>query len=89
MIDFDKKAKKEFAKLDKKIQKKIDKFILKLTKASHPRRFGKPLDGNMNHLWCYRVGDYRIICSLEDDIVTVIILKVAHRKKVYLKQGSL
>lgn len=82
-ISFDKKAKKEFASLSKSVQKQIDKFLLKLMKSANPRQFGEPLKGNMQSFWRYRVGDYRLICSVEDKVLTVIIFRVKHRKEVY------
>ncbi|MBX3708454.1 MAG: type II toxin-antitoxin system RelE/ParE family toxin [Gammaproteobacteria bacterium] len=84
-IDFDKKAKKEFVSLDKSTQKQIDKFLLKLMKSANPRQFGEALKGNMQFFWHYRVGDYRLICSIEDNVLTVIVLRVKHRKEVYKK----
>lgn len=84
-IDFDKKAKKEFASLDKTAQKQIDKFLLKLMKSANPRQSGEALKGNMQSFWRYRVGDYRLICSIEDNVLTVIVLRVKHRKEVYKK----
>lgn len=84
-IDFDKKAKKEFANLDKPAQKQIDKFLLKLMKSANPRQFGEALKGNLQSFWRYRVGDYRLICSIEDKILTVIVFTIKHRKEVYKK----
>lgn len=85
MIEFDKKASKEFKALDKFNQKKIDKFLLKLTNSVNPRQFGEPLKGNLQSFWRYRIGDYRLICSIEDNVLTVVILRVKHRKEVYKK----
>lgn len=82
-IEFDKKAKKEFASLDKTAQKQIDKFLLKLMKSTNPRQLGESLKGNLQSFWRYRVGNYRLICTIEDDIVTVLVLRVKHRKEVY------
>lgn len=84
-IEFDKTASKEFKKLDKDAQKQIDKFLLKLIKAKNPRQFGDTLTGNLKSFWRYRVGDYRLICSIEDHILTVLVVRVRHRKEVYKK----
>lgn len=84
-IKFDKKAFKEFTNLDKAIQKKIDKLLLKLKESSNPRVTGQQLKGNKQAYWRYRVGDYRLICSIEDAILTVLVLRVQHRKEVYKK----
>jgi mRNA interferase RelE/StbE len=41
------------------------------------------MKGNFAGLCRYRVGDYRIICRIEDDILTVLVLKIGHRKNIY------
>ena len=84
-IEFEKKAKKEFTSLDKPIQKQIDKFLLKLMKITNPRSIGDALQGQLKNLWRYRVGDYRLICSIEDKAITVLVLRVGHRREVYEK----
>lgn len=85
-IEFDKKASKEFKRLDKFTQKQVDKLLLKLEKSQNPRRYGEALTGTLGGFWRYRVGDYRLICSIEDDIVTVLVLHVKHRREVYKKK---
>lgn len=85
-IEFEKKAKKEFSALDKSAQKQIHKFLLKLMTQVNPRQFGEALTGNMGSFWRYRIGDYRIICSLEDAVLTVRVLRVKHRREVYKKE---
>lgn len=82
-IVFAEKAKKEFLKLDKPIQKQIQNFIVKLQETKNPRISGKPLVGNFSGMRRYRVGDYRLVCDIEDDKILVIVLRIAHRKEVY------
>ncbi len=82
-VKFDKKAKKEFKSLDRKVQRQIDKFILKLIKSANPRLFGEVLKGSLKSFWRYRVGNYRLICHLEDNTVTILVLKIGHRKDIY------
>ncbi len=85
-IEIDKKALKEIAGLDKSIQKRIASFLKdKLAKIENPRAIGEALHGQLKKFWKYRVGDYRLICSIEDKIVTVLILRVDHRREVYKK----
>lgn len=84
-IEFDKKSSKEFQKLNKTIQKQIDKFLLKLIKTRNPRIHGESLQGSLKSFWRYRVGDYRLICSIEDEILNVVVIRVKHRKEVYKK----
>ncbi len=51
--------------------------------AENPRKSGKELKGNKAKLWRYRVGDYRIICDINDKEKKLSVLEVAHRKEVY------
>jgi mRNA interferase RelE/StbE len=83
-IEFDDKARKELRKLDKPIQKEILKYLReKIATTESPKRYGKALSSNLAGLWRYRVRDYRIICNIEDDRLTVLVVRLAHRKQVY------
>lgn len=50
-----------------------------------PLRFGLPLRRNLKGLMKLRVGDYRIIYSIEKGTVTVHVMKIGHRREVYDK----
>jgi mRNA interferase RelE/StbE len=83
-VIFTKQADKAFAKLDRSIQKEIEKFISqRLLLCEDPRVLGKPLKGNLVEYWRYRVGDYRIVCKIEDDELVILVVRVAHRREVY------
>ena len=70
-VVFAEKAKKEFLKLDKPVQKQIHIFIVKLQSMKDPRSGGKALGGNLSGMWRYRVGDYRLICEIENDKILI------------------
>ena len=55
----------------------------RLATPDDPRRFGKALTGDLKDLWRYRIGDVRVIASIKDETVTVLVLRVAHRREVY------
>ena len=83
-VEIKETARKEIKKLDKQIQATIVRFLRERVAAvDDPRQNGKALKGDMGELWRYRVGDYRIICDIQDGIVTVLVLRVRHRKEVY------
>lgn len=83
-IEFTEKASKEFNKLDLEVYRKITNFIdNRLLQVSSPRLLGKPLSGNLREFWSYRVGDYRLICEIVDHKLTIIAVKIAHRREVY------
>ena len=54
-----------------------------LSNCSNPRLYGKALIGNKRGFWRYRVGAYRIIADIQDDIITIEIINVSHRSKAY------
>ena len=83
-IEFDPAALKELSKLDKPVEKRILKFLReRVAKLDDLRQVGARLQGPMRGLWKYRVGDYRLICSLENDRLVVLVLRVGHRHEIY------
>lgn len=77
-------AKKQLAKPDKKEARRIIRFIKeRLSVQDDPRNTGKMLKGPLGGLWRYRVGDNRIICDIQDDVLCVLVLKVGKRSEVY------
>ena len=68
-IEFDPAAKRELNKLDSPVARRILKFLLeRVAKLDDPRRIGERLKGQLHHLWKYRVGDYRILCSFKQNL---------------------
>ena len=83
-IEIIRTAEKQIKKLDPLSQKSIVRFLReRLKSAENPRQWGKPLHGDKRGLWRYRVGDYRLICDIQDERITVLVLEVAHRKDIY------
>jgi len=84
-IRFDPAAERELDKLDKPVAQRILKFLTeRLAPSDNPRGLGAPLTGSkLGDFWKYRIGNYRVIASIEDDIVTILVLKVAKRSDVY------
>lgn len=83
-VQWDDRAVKELRKLDKAAQKVILRYLKNhIASEDDPRRFGKALLGDKKGFWRYRVGDYRLICSIEDNILNVLVLAVGHRKDIY------
>jgi mRNA interferase RelE/StbE len=84
-VIIDSRVEKELKKLDKVAQKRIIAYLREeIAIQENPRLFGKGLQGNKQGLWRYRVGDYRIICRILDDELIILVVKVGHRKNVYL-----
>lgn len=75
---------KEFKKLDRYTQRMIKGWIDKnLTDTEDPRRHGKGLTANRSGQWRYRIGDYRLICQIDDGKLIILALSVGHRSEVY------
>ena len=78
-------AKKDLAKLDKPVAKRITAFIReRLAVLDDPRSIGDALKGSrLGELWKYRVGDYRIIADIEDGALKILVVKIGNRHEVY------
>ena len=78
-------AAQELGKLDPQNARRILKFLNeRVAKLADPRAIGKALRGSpLGEFWRYRVGDFRLICKIEDDRVRVLVLRVGHRREVY------
>jgi len=60
------------------------KASVPVAKLDDPRSIGEALHGSrLGEMWKYRVGDYRLICKIEDDRLIVLVLRVGHRKEIY------
>jgi len=83
-IDFTDSAKKQLAKLDRTIAQRITTFLRsRVADSGDPRSTGKALTGPMGGLRRYRVGDYRIVCDIQDSTLRVLVIKIGNRREVY------
>lgn len=82
-VKFTEKSEKIFYKLDDSIQKKIIEYLSEESLLKNPKSFGKSLLYNHKGNWRYRVGDYRIICRIEEKDLVILVLDVGHRSKIY------
>ncbi len=81
-------AQRQIKKLDFSIQKRIlDWLSERIEGCKNPRHFGEPLKGEHFGFWRYRIGDFRIICDIQDDILLVLVLTIGHRRQIY-KRGK-
>ncbi len=85
-VELSDRFKREFRKLDKYTQRIIRAWIDKnLVNCENPREHGKGLTANRSGQWRYRIGDYRIICLIEDERLVILALTVGHRSEIYKK----
>ena len=84
-IEIDDKARRDLAKLGRPEAQRILRFLNdRLTTVEDPRSIGEALHGDkLGDFWKYRVGDYRIIASIEDRILRVLVVRIGHRRQVY------
>ncbi|MDW7656377.1 MAG: type II toxin-antitoxin system RelE/ParE family toxin [Bacillota bacterium] len=83
-VEYTRTAAKQLKKLDRKIAAFIITYIEeKLIDCDNPRLYGKALQGDLRDIWRYRVGDYRILARIDDDIVLITVVEVGHRKDAY------
>ncbi len=76
--------KREFRELDKYTQKMLRSWInANLVDCEDPRARGKGLTANRSGQWRYRIGDYRIICMIDDGRLVILALNVGHRREMY------
>lgn len=65
------------------LARKIARALRQL--ESDPRRHPniKHLQGNLSHLWRYRIGDYRMIYAIVEDDRAVVVTEIVHRRDAY------
>jgi mRNA interferase RelE/StbE len=84
-IELDPAVEKDLSKLDSQQAKRILRFLFeRVAHLEDPRSIGEALKGSrFTTLWKYRVGDYRIISSIEDNVAQILVVKIGDRKEVY------
>ncbi len=82
-IKISERALRSLRKMDKQVARRIRDKLAEISTLENPRSTGKALTGSLAGVWRYRVGDYRILCDIEDNGLVVIIIDVAHRREVY------
>ncbi|MBU3540844.1 type II toxin-antitoxin system RelE/ParE family toxin [Polynucleobacter sp. UB-Tiil-W10] len=85
IIKYTDSARKQLKKLDKQSAIRILDFMdARISGGENPRSTGKVLSGpKLGTYWRYRVGDYRIICNIQDHQLCVLVIEVGNRKEVY------
>ena len=83
-IEFAAEAMQELARLDRQVQERIRSYLRqRIAPSDNPRDFGQPLRRNLAGLWKYRVGDYRIVAEIQDQMILVLVLRIGHRSIIY------
>jgi mRNA interferase RelE/StbE len=83
-IELSATAEKQLSKIGRADAKRIVAFLRERVDMDDPRRSGKALHGaKFKGLWRYRVGDFRLICQLQDDRLVVLVVEIGHRRAIY------
>lgn len=85
-IEVSEKAFRALRKTDKQTARRIRNELSEIAKLEDPRSRGKALTGNLAGVWRYRVGDYRILCDINDGRLVILVVDVAHRREVYKRR---
>ena len=57
-----------------------------MAQLDDPRSIGEALRGaKLGAFWKYRVGDYRLIASIEDSVLRILVVRIGNRRNVYRK----
>ena len=83
VLEFLPGADKALRKLDKTVSERILNELEEIFGLDDPRSRGKALTGNLAGLWRYRVGNYRVVCDIEDGRLVIVVVDVGHRSRVY------
>ncbi|MBQ7219738.1 MAG: type II toxin-antitoxin system RelE/ParE family toxin [Synergistaceae bacterium] len=77
-VKYSHQAEKQLRKLDNSVRLIIEQFVDRLPDYPNPRDIGKALRGQYSGLWRYSVGDYRLICSIHDNVLVIEVVKIGH-----------
>jgi mRNA interferase RelE/StbE len=83
-IVFDAKAEKELGRLSSTNRQRILRFLNeRVATSENPRSLGDALAGPLSGYWKYRVGDYRVVATINGQAVTVYVVRIGNRRVVY------
>ncbi len=83
-IDYTASALAQLKKLDRPTARHIVDFMdQRIARTDNPRSTGKALTGPLGGLWRYRVGDFRVICEIQDGALRVLVVQLGNRREVY------
>ncbi|GGG94404.1 type II toxin-antitoxin system RelE family toxin [Silvibacterium dinghuense] len=84
-IELSESAMKDLDRLDRQVARRILKFLeTRLAPLDDPRNLGEALKGlKLGDFWKYRVGDYRILCDIQDKRILILVLAIGNRREIY------
>ena len=83
-IEFTGEARKQLGKIGHAEAKCIRNYLRqRIEPLDDPRQLGKALKGRLTNLWRYRIGDFRLVCEIRDEVLVVLIVRIGHRSEIY------
>lgn len=83
-VELSPEADKQLKKMDRQVRSRIEDFINEsIATRDDPREIGRQLLGDLSHLWRYRVGPYRLLCTIKDDVLLILVVSIGDRKDIY------
>ncbi len=83
-VEFTDRARRQLRKLHPEVQDRLLRFLReRVAPSSDPRSLAAALTGELAGYWRFRVGDYRLICRIQNEVFTVLVISAGHRKLVY------
>ncbi|EHM13599.1 addiction module toxin, RelE/StbE family [Jonquetella anthropi DSM 22815] len=86
-IEWSERSLKDLQSLEKQVRNRVYSYLDVISKLPNPRLRGRSLTGNLDEYWRYRIGDYRVICDIQDNRLIVLILQVGHRRDIYKRRS--
>lgn len=84
-VEFEAAALRELNKLDPQVARRILNFLReRVSQLENPWSIAEPLKGSkLGLFWRYRVGDWRIIASIDDVTFCILVVRIGNRRNVY------
>jgi mRNA interferase RelE/StbE len=84
-IELSRQAERDLDDLDPQIARRMLRFLYeRIARQENPRSTGQALAGSLlGHLWRYRVGNYRLLCEIQDQRLVVLVVEIGHRREIY------
>jgi mRNA interferase RelE/StbE len=82
-VEFRPAAARELRRLDRSARDRISKVISLLADEPRPPAAKMLTGDDAPRLWRVRTGDYRVIYTIEDDVLLVLVINIRHRSEAY------
>lgn len=82
-VEYNPEARSQLRRLDRQTSRRIAAYMDQVGALANPRHRGEALTGQWAGHWRYRIGDYRVICRIQDDVLRILVVRVGRRDQVY------